>query len=92
MHTTALHLPLTVPPWQKPTSVIRVLPKPRLVAKRVPGPALIKPQSKWTVIAAFVLSLLLHVAAVTIVQVDLDRPPVEMTQAVSNNPVPTTTD
>jgi hypothetical protein len=92
MHTTALKLPLTVPPWQKPASVIRVLRRPRPEAKRVPGPALNKPQSKWTVLVAFILSVLLHVAAVAIVQVDVDRPPVEMTQAVSNKPIPTTLD
>jgi hypothetical protein len=86
MHTTALHLPLTVPPWQKPTSVIRVLPKPQPESKRVPGPALIKPQSKWTVVVAFVLSMLLHVAAVAIVEIDLSRPPVEITQADHSNP------
>jgi len=92
MHTTALKSPLAVPPWQKPTSVIRVLRRPRPEARRMLGPALNKPQSKWTVLAAFILSLLLHVAAVAIVQVDLDRPPVEMTQAVSNKSVPTTPD
>ena len=90
MHTTALDFPLTVPPWQKPTSVIRVLPKPE--GKRVPAPALNKPQSKWTVVTAFVLSILLHVGAVAVVEMDLDRPPAEVTQAVSNNPVPSTAD
>jgi hypothetical protein len=90
MHTTALHSPVTVPPWQKPTSVIRVLRRPRPGARRVPGPALNKPQPKWTVVAAFILSLLLHVAAVAVVQVDLDKPPVEIAQSVSNKPVLTT--
>jgi len=85
MHTTALDFPLTVPPWQKPASAIRVLPKPEV--KRVAGAALARPQSKWTVIAAFVLSILLHVGAVAIVQVDLDRSPAPTTQAVSGNSI-----
>ena len=90
MHTTTLDFPLTIPPWQKPTSVIRVAPKPQ--ERRVAGAALPRPESKWTVIAAFVLSVLLHVAAVAIVQVDVDRPPVETTQAVSGNSVSTPVD
>ncbi len=90
MHTTALDFPLTVPPRQKPTPVIGVLPKSEV--RRVAGAALNRPQSRWTVVAASVLSILLHVAAVAIVEMDLDRPPAEVTQAVRNNPAPGTAD
>ena len=89
MHSTALHFPLTVPPWKKDTTAIRVLPKP--AGKRVAGAALNRPQSKWTVIVAFVLSLLIHVAAVAIVEMDVDRPSVQTT-AISNNSISTAVD
>ena len=90
MHSTALHFPLTVPSLQKDTTALHVLPKPD--GKRVAGAALNRPQSKWTVIVAFVLSLLIHVAAVAIVQMDVDRPPVETTQAVSGNSISSAAD
>jgi hypothetical protein len=67
-----------------------VVPKPQ--EKRVAGAALARPQSKWTVIIAFVLSVLLHVGAVAIVQMDLDRQPAQMTQAVSDNSISTPVD
>jgi hypothetical protein len=77
MQTTALELPLTAPPWQKPTSVIRVLRRPRPELKRAAGPAMNKPQSKWTVVVAFVLAVVLHVAPVAIVKMQREAPPVE---------------
>ena len=92
MHTTALKFPVTVPPWQKPMSVIRVLRRPRPEPRRVSGPALNRPQSKWTVLLAVVLAVLLHIAPVAIVEMKLNTPPVEITQAVKNNPIPTTAD
>ena len=92
MHTTALKFPVTVPPWQKPTSVIRVVRRPRPELGRVSGPALNRPQSKWTVLVAVVLAVILHLAPVAIVEMKLDRPPVEITQAVENNPIPTAAD
>ena len=85
MHSTALHFPITVPPRKKETTAIHVLPKPE--RERVAGAALNRPQSKWTVIVAFVLSLLIHVAAVAIVEMDVDRPAVETTQAVSGSSI-----
>jgi hypothetical protein len=84
MHSTALHFPLTVPPWKEDTTAIQVLPKPQ--SRRVGTAALNRPQSKWTVIIAIVLSVLIHVAAVAIVQPDVDRPPVATTENVSGNP------
>ena len=92
MHTTALAFPLTVPPWHKPTSVIRVLPPSRPEPKRVPRPALNKPQSKWTVVAAFVLAVILHVAPVSIVQMNLAAPPIGTVEALDATTVPTTAD
>ena len=92
MQTTALEFPLAVPPWQKPTSVIRVLRRPRPEPKRVPGPVLNRPQSKWTVLVAFVLAAILHVAPIAIMEMKPDTPPVEITQALKNDPIPTTVD
>ena len=82
MHSTSLDFPLTVSPWQKPTSAIRVLPK--LEDKSVAGATLNRPQSKWTVIVAFVLSLLIHVAAVAIAEMDAHKPSLKTTPAVSS--------
>jgi len=87
MHTTALKLPVTVPPWHKPTSVIRVLRRRRPEPRRVAGPAMNRPQSKWTVIAAVVLAVAFHIAPVAIVEMKLETPPVEITQAEKNNPI-----
>jgi hypothetical protein len=90
MHTTTLAFPLTVLPRQKPASAIRVLPEPQ--GKRIPGPALNRPQSRWTVVAAFALSVLLHVAAIAIVEMDLDRPPADITRTVNINSTSTAAD
>jgi hypothetical protein len=92
MHTTALAFPLTIPPWQKPTSVIRVLPRPRPKPRRVPGPAVNKPQSKWTVLVAFVLAVILHIAPVAFVEMNHDVPPVQTTHALNNHTTPPTAD
>ena len=89
MHTTALGFPLTPPPLHKPASFIRVLRRPRPERKRVPAPALIKPQSRWTVVAALVLAVILHVAPVVIAEMKLDTPRVETTQALSAGGIPT---
>ena len=92
MQTTALEFPVTVPPWQKPTSVIRVLRRPRLKPKRVPSAAVNKPHSKWTVLAALILAVLLHVAPVAIVEMKLEGPPLETAQAIDHNTAPTAVD
>ena len=88
MHTTALKLPVTVPALQKPPAVIRVVRWPRPEVRRVSGAALNRPQSKWTVVAAVVLAVILHIAPVAIVEMKLDRPSVEITQTLNNNPIP----
>jgi hypothetical protein len=88
MHTTALKFALTVPPGEKPTSVIRVLRRPRPEPRRVSRPAMNDPQSKWTVVVAFALAVILHVAPFAIVEMKHD-PPVEVTQGVKNNPTTT---
>lgn len=85
MQTTALRFPVPAPPWQKPTSVIRVLRRPRPRPKPMPGPAVNRPQSKWTVIVAFVLAVLLHIAPVALVEMKVDMPPVEITQTVNHD-------
>jgi hypothetical protein len=92
MHTTALAKPQTVPPWQKPTSVIRVLPRARPESRRGPGAAVTNPQSRWTVIAAFVLAVILHVAPVAILEMKLDTPRVEITEALNKDTSATTAD
>jgi hypothetical protein len=92
MRTTTLKSGPAVPPWQKPTAVIRVLRRPRPEPKRASGPAVDEPPSKWTVLAAVVLSVVLHIAPVAIVEMKIDAPPVEVTQALSNDPIPTTVD
>jgi hypothetical protein len=89
MHTTALPLRLTIPPWQKATSVIRVLRRPRVQPRRVSGPAVNTPQSKLTVLVAFVLAVILHVAPV-VVELKLDAPPVEITQSLNHDILPST--
>jgi hypothetical protein len=90
MHTTALKLPVTVPPWQKPTSVIRVLRRPRPVPTRVSAPVMSRPESKWTVVGAIVLAVICHIVPVAIVEMKADRTPAEITQAVKNNSISTT--
>lgn len=92
MHSTALKFPVAVPPRQTPTSVIRVLRRPRPEPRRMSGPALNRPQSRWTVVAAVVLAVALHIGPVAIVEMKLDPPPVEITQAVKSNPIPATAD
>ena len=89
MHTTTLDFPLTIPPWQKPTSVIRVLRR-RPVPTRVSAPVMNRPESKWTVIAAIVLAVICHIVPVAIVEMKADRTPAEITQAVKSNSIPTT--
>jgi hypothetical protein len=44
----------------------------------VPPAAVYKPPSKWTVVAAFILSLVLHAGAVVLVEMQQERPPVEL--------------
>jgi hypothetical protein len=44
----------------------------------VPPAAVYKPPSKWTVVAAFVLSVVLHAGAVLLVEMQQERPPVEV--------------
>lgn len=92
MHATTLKTGPAVPPWQKPTAVIRLLRRPRPKAKRVSGPAVDEPPSKWTVLAAVVLSVALHIAPVAIVQMKMDTPPVEITQALNRDSIATTVD
>jgi hypothetical protein len=91
MQTTALEFPVTAP-WQKPTSVIRVVRRPRSEPKRTPGPAINKPQSKWTVLVAFVLAVVFHIAPVVIEQMSLDAQPVEFAKALTDNTVHKTVD
>ena len=84
MRTSALEFPATRPPWQKPTSVIRVLRRPRPEPKRVPAAAVNRPQSKWTVVIAIVLSVALHIAPVAIIQMSLEERPVEFAQSLDD--------
>jgi hypothetical protein len=44
----------------------------------VPPAAVYKPPSKWTVVAAFVLSVALHAGAVLLVEMQQERSPVEV--------------
>jgi len=57
--------------WKRPPSVIRVM---RRRKRKGPGPAIYKPGSKWTVVAAFILSIALHLAAVAIVEMNSEQP------------------
>jgi hypothetical protein len=92
MHATALKLPPAAPPWEKPTSVIRVLRRPRPKTKRGPGAAVSKPSSKWTVLVAFILAIVLHLAPVMILEMTPDRPAVETTLALDNSTTPASVD
>jgi hypothetical protein len=44
----------------------------------VPPAAVYKAPSKWTVVAAFILSLVLHAGAVVLVEMQQEKPPVEV--------------
>jgi len=45
--------------------------------RAVPPAAIYKPSSKWTVVAAFFVSVALHVGAVMWVEMQQNKPPVE---------------
>jgi hypothetical protein len=59
------------------TPVLAALPPSRVLHK-VPGPAIYKPGSKWAVVAAFILSVALHIGAVALVE--RDRPRIDVAQ------------
>ena len=52
------------------------------------GPALNKPQSKWTVVLAFVLAAVCHVAPVALVEMNRDVQPAEVSKAIDDNRAP----
>jgi len=56
----------------------------------VPSAAAYKPSSKWTVVTAFTLSLVLHAGAVVLVEMQQKRPPVEVGAPVLNHSVEVT--
>jgi len=53
----------------------------------VPSAAAYEPSSKWTVVTAFILSLVLHAGAVVLVEMQRERPPVEVGAPVLNHSV-----
>src|SRR4030095_5133847 len=53
----------------------------------VPSAAAHTPSSKWTVVTAFILSLVLHAGAVVLVEMQQERPPVEVGAPVLNHSV-----
>ena len=59
------------------TPVLAVLPRPRGPHK-MPGPAIYKSGSKWAVVAAFILSIALHIGAVALVE--RGRPRIDVAQ------------
>jgi len=76
-------------PWKKPPSVIRVM---RRRKRKGPGPAIYKPGSKWTVVAAFILSIALHFAAVAIVEMNSEQPRAALNQNLDNGALPNSFD
>jgi len=71
-------------PWKKPPSVIRVMRRKR----KAPGRATYKPPSKWTVVAAFIVSIALHFAAVAIVEMNSEQPWAALNQTLDNSALP----
>ena len=71
--------------------VVRILRSParnRLQDRRVvPSAAVHKPPSKWTVVAAFVLSVMLHAGAVMWVEMQQEKPPSEADAPVLIQPM-----
>ena len=53
----------------------------------MPSAAAYKPLSKWTVVAAFILSLVLHAGAIVLVEMQQEKPPVEVGAPVLNHSV-----
>jgi hypothetical protein len=51
-----------------------------------------KPSSKWTVLVAFILAIVLHLAPVMILEMTPDRPAVETALALDNSTTPATVD
>ena len=70
--------------WKRPPSVIRVMRRKR----KGPGPAIYKPGSKWTVVAAFIVSIALHLAAVAIVEMNSEQPRAALNQNLDNSALP----
>ena len=62
-------------------SVIRVTRRKR---KR-PGPAIYEPPSKWPIVAAFIFSIALHLAAVVIVEMNSEQPWAALNQNLDNS-------
>jgi len=75
-------------PWKRPPSVIRVIRRKR----KGPGPAIYKPGSKWTVVAALILSIALHLAAVAIVEMNSEQPRSALSQNLDNSALPNSLD
>lgn len=61
-------------PWIWRPPVEKALRRPRVV----PSAAIPKPPSKWTVLAAFILSAVLHVSPVVWVEMQQEKSPVEV--------------
>jgi hypothetical protein len=74
--------------WKRPPSVIRVVRRKR----KGPGPAIYKPLSKWTVVAAFILSIALHLAAVAIVEMNSEQPRTALNQNLDDSAPPNSVD
>jgi hypothetical protein len=64
------------------TPALSVLPPVRLLQK-APTPAIYKPGSKWTVVAAFILSIALHIGAVALLE--MNKPPVAVAENSGRN-------
>lgn len=74
----AIQVTHVTPPGQNTpaTPVLSVLPAP--LPYKVPPAPVYKQGSKWTVVAAFILSIALHVGAVALVE--MDKPRVEFAE------------
>ena len=61
--------------------VVRILRSPKKIRSQgrrvVPSAAVHKPPGKWTVVAAFVLAVMLHAGAVMWVEIQQEKPPSE---------------
>jgi hypothetical protein len=54
-------------------------------AYKVPPAAIYRPESKWSVVIAFILSVALHIGALAIVEMQARRPSVEFAQNHDNS-------
>jgi len=80
MQITDVETPLRTTPQTRAPYVIQVI-RP----KKVASPAMYKPLSKWTVVAAFILAVAVHIGAVAFVGMKGEQTAVKVAQTLEGS-------